>query len=391
MTAAFIHDHYFVYNQKDDQYYDGSGGVFDHNLWNRYLQIFDKLIVVGREIHTLPNKLVVSSANNVSFELIDSLKSGFDRFLKASVVKDKLRATISKADFAIIRVPSALGYLAQSVCIETGKPYVLEIVGCPWDAYWNYGSMVAKLMAPFEMLKLKAVTKKAKACIYVTKGFLQKRYPTNGDAIGISNVNISETLKEEDALAFYANNNANDSFRIGLIGSFHVKYKGHIEALKALKKIIETGKIPNIKLLLVGTGDYTWIRGYVDQLQISDHVEIVGAVEAGKDGVLPFLESIHLYIHPSKQEGLPRVVIEALSLGRLGLASTVAGTPELLKAKYLHAPGDWNALSHQILNMYENPQDWGHIIHENLETANRYLESILQEKRISFIKAHLKN
>jgi hypothetical protein len=94
MKAVFIHDHYFVFNKEDGKVYDGSGGVFDFKLWNRYLDIFDELIVVGRETENLPNKLIVSSAEKVSFSLINDLKSGKDRFLKQSIIKEKLKKII---------------------------------------------------------------------------------------------------------------------------------------------------------------------------------------------------------------------------------------------------------------------------------------------------------
>ena len=390
MKAVFIHDHYFVFNKEDNQVYDGSGGVFDYKLWNRYLDIFDKLIVVGRETDNLPNKLILSSAENVSFSLIKDLKSGKDRFLKQNIVKEKLKNIIQDADFAIIRVPSTLGYLAQSVCQEIDKPYLLEIVACPWDAYWNYGKMTAKLMAPFEWFKLKTVTNKAQACVYVTKEFLQRRYPTKGKSIAISNVRIENVINSEIAETFYrtaAQNNG--EFKIGLIGSFHIKYKGHLEALRALKKISDEKQIPNIKLYLVGTGDSQWVVDIARKLKIEDKIQIVGTLKAGEEGILPFLDQMDLYIHPSKQEGLPRVVIEAMSRGRLALGSSAAGIPELLGDTFLHKPGDWKKLSSDIINIYKEKENWVRISKTNINKANEYNEIVLQQKRVDFFKREI--
>ena len=87
VKACFVHDHYFVYNNENKFYYDGSGGVFDEKMWSRYLEVFDSLIVIGREKESLPNKLVKSSSENVSFELINDLATGIDRFTKRNQVK----------------------------------------------------------------------------------------------------------------------------------------------------------------------------------------------------------------------------------------------------------------------------------------------------------------
>lgn len=380
MKAAFIHDHHFVFNNTDKKYYDGSGGVFTRKLWNRYLDVFESLIVVGREVKKLPNTLVESSCENVSFDLIRDLQSNKDRFLKAKTIESKITSILKNVDFAIIRVPSTLGYIAQKICVKLGIKYVLEVVGCPWDAYVNHSDFRGKLIAPFEYLKLKRATKKSLNTIYVTQYFLQERYPTKGKSIGISNVNINEIITSSNY------SELPDIFKLGLIGSFHVRYKGHIEAIRSLKRIKDLNQIPKIKLYLVGTGDPSWIVEYAKRLGVSDIIEVIGVVEAGDKGVFPFLDMIDLYIHPSKQEGLPRVVVEALSRGKLVLGSSVAGLPELLEEKYLHKPGDWLKLSEDIIRMYEDFANWEFISTQNNYRASFYLESRLQANRVRFLR-----
>lgn len=388
MKAAFIHDHYFVHDDKTDKYYDGSGGVFNFELWKRYLSFFDELTVVGRAINKLPNRLVLSSSENVKFALIDDIKSSKDKIFKQEVIREKLNKVIDDSDFLIIRVPSTLGYHALSICKSKKKRYVLEIVGCPWDAYWNYGTLLAKMLAPYEMLKLKKAALYSDACIYVTKAFLQNRYPTNGLSESISNVKIDEIIDRKSVLDFYNRFilNAGETFKIGLIGSFHVKYKGHIEAIEAIRHIVQDLRISNIKLYLVGTGNSEWILDIIKEKKISDFIEVVGTVDAGKDGIIPFLDTLHLYMHPSKQEGLPRVVLEAMSRGRLCLASSVAGTPELLDDRFLHKPGDWRKLAKDIIKLYKDHGNWNSIIVNNIATSTGYTEEFLQQKRISFLK-----
>src|SRR5690606_37588421 len=145
----------FVYNAETDLYYDGSGGAFDENLWNRYLAIFDNLTVVGRQIDTLPNKLVLSSTANVRFNLIKGA-SGTKNILKNKfrIVKE-LESIINEVDFAIIRLPSTLGSWAFDICKRLDVKCVLEIVGDPFEAYWHHGNMLGKLIAPIELMKLK--------------------------------------------------------------------------------------------------------------------------------------------------------------------------------------------------------------------------------------------
>jgi glycosyltransferase involved in cell wall biosynthesis len=384
MTAVFIHDHNFVYDETMGQYYDGSGGAFDENLWNRYLAIFDNLIVVGRQIEKLPNKLVLSSAANVNFRLIKDA-SGFKNILKNKErIKKELTGVLEDVDFAVIRLPSTLGKWAFDICLTLQKKYVLEIVGDPFEAYWHHGSWIGKFIAPLEAIKLQKMVSKAQHVIYVTQEVLQKRYPCPNKTKAISNVRLEEVINEAIVREFYSRES--DIFRIGLIGSFHVQYKGHLEALKALKYLKDQG-YSRIELNLVGTGDSSWVEDLARHYQVENQVNIVGALNAGKEGIMPFLDDMHVYMHPSKTEGLPRVIIEAMSRGKICLGSDVGGTRELLEEKYIHKPGSWELLAKQVERILKSGTDEKIAIAcRNLYVAEKYTESVLQNRRATFIK-----
>jgi len=383
MRAVFIHDHNFVYDKDSNLYYDGSGGAFDENLWKRYLGLFDSLMVIGRKIDRLPNKMVVSSTDNVCFQLIQGA-GGVRNIIKSKKrIKQELKNAIEAVDFAIIRLPSTLGRWAFDICVSLKKNYVLEIVGDPFEAYWYHGSWLGKFVAPIELLRLKRIVCRAQNVIYVTQDKLQRRYPCFGNTCAISNVRLEEVVAVENVEIFYRNEAS--IFKIGLIGSFHVKYKGHVEALKALKILKEKG-YTSVKLHLVGTGDTDWVRELIKEYGLNDFVKIVGSVRAGKDGIFPFLDDMHLYVHPSKTEGLPRVILEAMSRGKVSLGSDVGGTSELLGAKYIHQPGDWQKLAKQIEEVILASQEQKiSMALNNLKVAQGYVESILQQRRMEFI------
>src|SRR5690606_4471224 len=134
-------------------------------------------------------------------------------------------------------------------------------------------------------------------------------------------------------------------------------------------------------------GDYRWVEEIIEQEEMNGYVEILGTLEAEEKGIYPFMDALHLYIHPSKQEGLPRVVIEALSRGRLTLGSSAAGIPELLEQEHLHKPGDWSMLADQILRLYNNPDSWERVSRANWEKSAEYFEDNLQKNRENFIRA----
>ena len=382
MKLLFIHDHKFVYDHTTNSYYDGSGGAFGPKLWNRYLSFSHHLTCIGRKADKLPNQLVISSCENVTFSLIDDINSYKDIFTKKRIITEKIKKSIDEVDFVVIRLPSTLGHIAQSICISENKPYIIEIVGCPWDSFINY-AFLTKLLAPYAWYKLRKSTLRSKACIYVTKYFLQKRYPTFGKSVAISNINIEQTISFTEANNFYSQykNSTNTIFKIAYIGTFHTKYKGHDILFKALRKIIRQDEIPNIRLYLVGTGDPIWIQKMAKKMGIEKNIEVVGMLKSGEDGVIPFLDTMHLYVHPSRTEGLPRTVLEAMSRGRLTLGSNVGGIPELLNEKYLHKSGDVNKLFSDIISIHRDQSNWENIIRDNIHKAQDYLEIKLHEIR----------
>lgn len=128
-----------------------------------------------------------------------TLRSYNDLF--STKMRKKIRERINQADGLIIRLPSILGLYAIFIANRIGKPFVIELVGCPWDAFWNM-NIRKKIIAPFITLLTKRVISKSKYTVYVTKEFLQSRYPSRGRSIScsISCSNVTLLSVEESSL-----------------------------------------------------------------------------------------------------------------------------------------------------------------------------------------------
>jgi glycosyltransferase involved in cell wall biosynthesis len=63
---------------------------------------------------------------------------------------------------------------------------------------------------------------------------------------------------------------------------------------------------------------------------LSDRVHLVGPVDS--EGVRRLIQGARAFVLPSFAEGLPVVIMEALALERPVIASSIAGTPELVDA-----------------------------------------------------------
>lgn len=259
-SIAFIYDHRYYVN-KSDVY---SSGPMAAEAWKRYLEVADNLVVMGTLIEEPDTEQIKNLSKSdlpdvefKSFEYISSLKA----FLKnLFFINKKLEKELRKVSAIAARVPGEMPYNAIRISKKHKKPYWVEVVGCPWDAYWNHGSVLGRFIAPFAYLRQKWAVRNADYAVYVTEKFLQKRYPTKGKSIHATNaiipdMNETALLNKQDLLSKADNKS---TCIIGLIGSFNVRYKGHEEIIKALSKVKKD--LPPFEIRMVGPGNADWVK-----------------------------------------------------------------------------------------------------------------------------------
>ena len=378
MKLLFVHDHKF-YKENNDFY---SSGGLPKNIWSRYLDFFSSIIVIGRKLDKKNPGLVQSNTEKVKFNLMEEYRNPLDEFLYSKKIDNNIIDSLKQVDAVLVRLPSILGFRTINICKKINKPYAVEVVGCVWDSYWNYGNISGKLLALYSYKRMRKIVKESEYAIYVTKYFLQKRYPTNGYSEYASNVEIDEfptsVLDEHKNIVMN-----NTKIKFGMIGNLNVKYKGFDTAIKAISII--KNKIENFELLLVGGGNSKNIQNLIEKYDLSNHVQILGLLKSGNE-IYNFLDTLSVYLHPSKQEGLPRSLIEAMSRGCPALSSSVAGIPELLDEKYLHQPGDYKELSKQIESYSIDKEKLLLMANENFIKAKEYTNSKLNKRRSKFFK-----
>jgi len=96
------------------------------------------------------------------------------------------------------------------------------------------------------------------------------------------------------------------------------------------------------------------------------------------------LDDVDIYIQPSRQEGLPRALIEAMSRGCPAVGSTAGGIPELLSPECLHQPGDHARLAELVERACVDKPWRDQLIARNFLVSLDYFDSILDPRRDSF-------
>lgn len=350
-----------------------------NDLFKRYFHVVDSLVVAVRvypidttyaEAHqeriSLPNLHVLELPN------VNSLSAPFREIPQA---RKFLMETMRDMDLVFIR-GGTIALLGATIARKLKKAYLLECAGCAWDAYWNH-SLLGKMIAPYMEYRAKQDVRNASHVIYVTEEWLQNRYPTNGSSTYASNVNIeiSNDKALEKRLTKIKVRPFDAQLVIGTTAAVNVRYKGQQYIIEAMGRIKET--LPNIRYELVGGGDQSYLKTVAQKHGVADRVVFHGSLRHGE--VFDWLESIDIYAQPSRQEGLPRALIEAMSCACPAIGAATAGIPELLDADYIFANGDINGIVRVLTDLAES--DLCKVATRNFNKAKEYDSSILNARR----------
>ena len=95
----------------------------------------------------------------------------------------------------------------------------------------------------------------------------------------------------------------------------------------------------------------------IAQWQLDGQIEYLGAT----DNVIPFIQACHIYTLPSYHEGLPRTVLEAMSIGRPILTTDAVGCRDTVANGdngWLVPVRDTEQLASRMIWFIENPTAW---------------------------------
>lgn len=384
MRVLFCHDGPLIKDENKQHY----GVAHNNETFSRYYSIADELVIAIRvkEISSkdASNKLSKITVNPFEVKSCPNISSLRGQFKNKKEVKKIISEEIKKSDYIVVRLPSFIGNLAVDVARKLNKPYLVEVVACPWDGFWNH-SLTGKLVAPFMYYATKKRIAESQYVVYVTNEFLQNRYPTKGKNTNCSNVALTEF---DDKILEKRLNKINsmldkDKVVIGTTAAVNVRYKGQQYVIQALGELKKHG-ITKFEYQLVGGGDQAFLKSIAEKYDVVDQVKFLGAMPHNK--VFDWLETIDIYTQPSRQEGLPRALIEAMSRAVPAFGARTAGIPELLDDKFIFSNTRKNIDEIcEILKSFDK-ETMTKQATRNYEESKKYDKAIIENRRINFFK-----
>lgn len=379
---ALICDNCHFFRDKNGNYFSNS--VYNYAFFERYLKVFDEIKIIGKV------RLLESSDNTnymqVNGKGIDVVElpwyKGMKGMLKNLPRLIKIyRKICNDVDCCVFRVAQVESFLIYLLANIKRKPFAVEVVNDPE----TFDGTVVRNVSIFMTKRMCA---KANGASYVTERFLQNKYPNCAMKKGenylyFSSYYSSIQLCKEDLFSKCIEYKPNNVFQIiHIANAIDTDVKGHYTLFKAVAEVVKQ----NYKVEVTCIGDGSKVPEYkefIESIGLSNVVKFIGRI-SNKKIIFDKLRNSNLLVLPTQMEGLPRVIIEAMSVGLPCISTPIAGIPELLDKQYLFDPFDSHSFALEIIRLINNLSELKKMSMKNLEKAKEFTNDVLEPRRTEF-------
>jgi glycosyltransferase involved in cell wall biosynthesis len=351
----------------------------DGGFWDRYLSVFESITLVARLREggepPVSGRPVPGCVRFVAVPHYLGPAQYARRSVEVRRVVD--RAAREVAGAALVRLPGIVGsHLARSAR-AVGRPYAVEMVGDPWEALSVVpgGPLVRLPLRLALMTRTRRDCRGASVVSYVDEAGLRRRYPAGPSAVVAhhSDVDLPPAAFAPRPRVYVA-----PARRLVAVGSLEVSYKG-IDVLLDVVARFPRERRP--RLTVVGGGRLLEsYRAQAARLALGGDVRFVGRLPAG-EAVRRELDAADVFVMPSRTEGMPRAMIEAMARGLPCVGSDVGGIPELLDPPEMVPAGDAAALHRTLAALLGDHTRLSRLSERNLERARRFAVDVLAPRR----------
>lgn len=231
--------------------------------------------------------------------------------------------------------------------------------------------------------------------IALTKGekddYLKYRiYPKSKIEVIHSGVNVEEFRRPATMVEFKKKALGIGSHEsiIGTAGWIS-QQKGSMDLLFAMEDVWE--KYPDCRLLFAGRGPLEpLLKEMAIKMKRADKVLFLG----WRNDMPDIMHLIDIFVLPSLNEGMGRVIVEAMCSGKPVIASRTGGIPDLVKDGingYLITPGNREEISSAIIKLLTNPHISKQMGEKGRELSLRFDVHYMIEKTDSLYQKLLKD
>ncbi len=277
------------------------------------------------------------------------------------------------ADLVVVKCPGLVGTTALIAARALRRPVAMHFVGDIEDSVSDSRNSASSRQIKWIARRLSQwAVRQAGAVRYPTRSFLQEKYPASRP---------DREFWYTDAGVTAVDHSVAESMhvpgRIVAIGTQDRMYKGHDFLIRAMPAVLE--QVPGAHLVLVGKGSCREeLVALAADIGVSGSVEFIDFLD-GWPHVSDMMLSAHVFAMPSMAEGLPRALLEAMSLGVACIGSDASGIPELLPHHLLVPRGSVEPLERLLIRVLTDDVFRQRAADECLESSRHFNADIMEK------------
>jgi len=167
-----------------------------------------------------------------------------------------------------------------------------------------------------------------------------------------------------------------------------VPIKGFDLLVRALPIVVS--QVPSARVLLVGEGaERAHLEAIAASLGVASCLRLTGETT----DVAPYLAAADVVTVPSRNEGMGRVIVEAMALGRPVVATAVGGIPDVVtdgECGRLVEPEDVDALAGALIELGRDPALRRKLGEAAVQRAEAFSTAVAREKLLAVYAALLR-
>ena len=339
------------------------------------------------------SELCVSQYKNIHGVLLPLMKNKYFNVAYFTITGlYKIRQLHKHYNFEIYQASDAGGAILALVASKIyGKKFVFEVQGDIFDYPSKVGGKVHSSLVKF----FSEVIVKRADYIRIVSPFLYEPL----DRFGINRDKIFLVPPRCDSALFSDKNIDKDKPEILCNNQYNLLFVGNLLIAKGVDILLEAFALiakenSGIGLIFIGDGEEkSRLKNRAEELGIGKKVFLLGRVEYN---LIPtFMHYSDILILPSIEEGVGRVLLEAMSLNLPIVASNVGGIPLVIdnnKDGLLFEVGDIESLKDKVLFLLNDPtssKDMAKVAHKKF--LENYEYEISMKKFIYMYKSILES
>lgn len=346
--------------------------AFPYFYWQDYLNYFDKVTIVARakKVSKLEEGMQRVDGENVDFITLPYYIGVKEFFKKSPQLSFTLFQAAKNNSHFLLRSGNSTNILFFFLFFMH-KPYIREYPGNVKEGVIGFAGNSFKVRALGSVLDnvAKVQSRFSKANSFVSK-YCCNLYSSDKPSF------IFSSFKSSEIVALKDDYNIGDTVNIVSVGRLEGE-KGHINMLESIKDL------PNFQFHIIGDGNQ---RNNLETYAAENNINAVfyGSV-TDREKLFRIVKEADLFLIPSFTEGMPRALLEAMTIGLPCIGTNVGGIPEVLEKTALYEPNDIQTLQKMLIKLSTDESQRSRMGKRNkLFIEKNYSDAALSERKQQF-------